>query len=100
MTVYNLGISVSYDRVLSISTQLGSEVCHRYHEHKAVCPPNLCLDLFTTAAVDNIDHIPSSTTAKDSFHSTGISSFQDSSADNPGTAGEWINIRAAARRPS
>ena len=29
--------------------------------------------LFTVAAVDNIDYIPSATTAKDSFHGTGIS---------------------------
>lgn len=57
-----------------------------------MCPPNLCLGLFTTAAVDNIDHNPSSTTAKDSFHGTGISLFQHSSADNPGTARERINI--------
>ena len=42
-TLYNLGISVSYDRVLSISTQLGNEVCRRYHEDKAMCPPNLRL---------------------------------------------------------
>lgn len=57
-----------------------------------MCPPNLCLGLFTTAAVDNIDHNPSSTTAKDSFHGTGISLFQHSSADNPGTVRERINI--------
>lgn len=57
-----------------------------------MCPLNLCLGLFTTAAVDNIDHNPSSTTAKDSFHGTGISLFQHSSADNPGTARERINI--------
>lgn len=42
--------------------------------------------------MDNIDHNPSSTTAKDSFHGTGISLFQHSSADNPGTARERINI--------
>ncbi|KAI8487001.1 hypothetical protein Bbelb_352610 [Branchiostoma belcheri] len=35
-----------------------------------------CRVLFTTAAVDNIDHNPSSTTAKDSFHGTAISLLQ------------------------
>ena len=53
---------------------------------------NLRLGLFSTAAVDNIDHNPSSTTAKDSFHGTGISLFQHSSAANPGTAQERISI--------
>ena len=32
--------------------------------------------LFTTSAVDNIDHNPSSTTSKSSFPGTGISLFQ------------------------
>ena len=32
--------------------------------------------LFTVGALDNLDHNPSSTTAKDSFHGTGISLFQ------------------------
>ena len=32
--------------------------------------------VFTTAAVDNIDHNPSSTTAPDSLHGAGISLFQ------------------------
>ncbi|VDI47352.1 Hypothetical predicted protein, partial [Mytilus galloprovincialis] len=40
--------------------------------------------LFTTAAVDNIDHNPSSTTAKTSFHGTGISIFQHPSDDISG----------------
>ena len=41
-----------------------------------VCPPELKERLFTTAAVDNIDYNPSSTTASGSFHGTGISLFQ------------------------
>lgn len=40
--------------------------------------------LFTVAAVDNLDHNPSSTTAKDSFHGTGISLFQQPTVDNTG----------------
>ena len=38
--------------------------------------------LFTTAAVDNIDHNPSSTTAKGSLHGTGISLFQHPSENS------------------
>ena len=68
--MHTLGLSVSYDRVLSISTDLGNAVCRRYQKENVVCPCNLRLNLFTTAAVDDNDHNPSSTTAQDSFHGT------------------------------
>lgn len=75
-TLFSLGLSISYDRVLELSTDLGNEVCRFYESEKAVCPPKLRGKLFTTAAVDNIDHNPSSTSSHDSFHGTGISLFQ------------------------
>ena len=93
--LHNLGISISYDRVLAISTDLGNEVCFRYTDESAVCPSNLRLHLFTTAAVDNIDHNPTSTTAHDSFHGTGISLFQHPSAENPGKTRAPIDISHA-----
>lgn len=75
-TLFNLGLCISYDRVLNISTELGDKICYHYEQEKAVCPPELKGGLFTSAAVDNIDHNPSSTTSRDSFHGTGISLFQ------------------------
>jgi hypothetical protein len=75
-TLFDLGLCISYDRVLDISTELGTRICYHYEVEKAVCPPQLKGGLFTTAAVDNIDHNPSSTSAHDSFHGTGISLFQ------------------------
>ncbi|XP_014664507.1 PREDICTED: uncharacterized protein LOC106806883 [Priapulus caudatus] len=75
-TLFDLGLCISYDRVLDISTELGNKICQYYEVEKAVCPPQLKGGLFTTAAVDNIDHNPSSTSAYDSFHGTGISLFQ------------------------
>ena len=77
--LYDLGMSVSYDRVLAISTAMGNTVSARFEEEHVVCPPKLCFSLFTTSAVDNIDHNPSSTMAKGSLHGTGISLFQHSS---------------------
>ena len=74
--LFELGLSISYDRVMSISTILGNNLCHQFEMEKTVCPPKLKGELFTTAAIDNIDHNPSSTTAQDSFHGTGISVFQ------------------------
>lgn len=74
--LFELGLCISYDRVMNISTSLGNNLCHHFEMEKAVCPPKLKGQLFTTAAIDNIDHNPSSTTAQDSFHGTGISIFQ------------------------
>ena len=61
-------------------------MCKYYNEKKVVCPPHLKGQLFTTAAVDNIDYNPSSTTANGSFHGTGISLFQHPMDAKPGTS--------------
>ena len=82
--LFNLGLCISYDRVLDISTALGNTVCHNYEMQAAVCPPNLKAGLFSTSAIDNIDHNPSSTSAHDSFHGTGISIFQHRDDSNTG----------------
>ena len=74
--LFDLGLSVSYDRVLEISTDAGTEICKHYDQLNAVCPPQLKKGGFTTAAVDNINHQTSSTTANNSFNGTGISIFQ------------------------
>ena len=71
-TLFDLGLCISYDRVLQIQPDIANGVCQRHEMEKVVCPPNMRRGLFTIAAVDNIDHYPSSATAKDSFHGTGI----------------------------
>ena len=70
---YNLGLCVSYDRLMDISTDLANEVIAQYEEDGVVCPLKLLEGVFTCGAVDNIDHNPSAMTAKDSFHGTAIS---------------------------
>ena len=82
--LFQLGLSVSYDRVLTISTCVANGLTEQYTEHGVVCPPALRKNLYTTAAVDNIDHNPSATTAKDSFHGTGISLFQFRKSNSTG----------------
>ncbi len=69
----HLGIAVSYKRVMEISTTVGNKVLSQYAAEGTVYPPSLKKNLFTTAAVDNIDHNPRSTTAEGSFHGMGIS---------------------------
>ena len=66
-TLYSLGISVSYGRVMELSTKMGNKVLSHYAEQRLVCAPSLKLNLFTTGGFDNIDHNPSSTTEEDSF---------------------------------
>ena len=48
--------------------------------------------VFTTAAVDNIDHNPISKTAEESFRGTGISLFQHPTKSNHGL--EQFSIEA------
>ena len=74
--LFNLGLSISYDRVLRLSAEMGNSECQHFHMEQVVCPPIMQGSEFTTAAVDNIDHNPSATTAKDSLHGTGISLVQ------------------------
>ncbi len=93
--MFDLGLSVSCDRVLEISTAMGNRVCEQYHSDAVVCPPNLLQGSFTTAAVDNIDHNTSSTTATSSFHGTGISIFQHPSEHNSGVDRRQHHILAS-----
>ena len=80
--LFQFGLSISYHRVLEISTQLGEAVVELHLSEGVICPSVLRKGLFTTAAVDNIDHNPSSTTSKSSFHGTGISIFQHLSGND------------------
>ena len=89
--LYNLGLSISNDRVLELSTDMGNSVCAHFESEGVVCPPKL-LKVFTTAAVDNIDHNPSSVTAQGAFHGTGISLFQHPTSVAPGEEREVVSI--------
>ncbi|KAG1695324.1 hypothetical protein GQR58_006635 [Nymphon striatum] len=89
-----LGISVSYDRIIELGDLLSDAVCKRFGEEGLVCPSQLRKGLFTVGALDNIDYNPSSTTAKDSFHGTGISIFQFPTATNPGKCSYPIVVQS------
>lgn len=73
---YSMGLSISYDRLLGISSDVAQTVCSKYESEGVVCPPKLVKNIFTTGAVDNIDHNPSSSTSSSSFHGTAISMVQ------------------------
>ena len=82
--LHDHGMSISYDRVLAISAQLGYATVSKYMEEGVVCPPVLRKGLFTTVVMDNTDHNSSANTATTSFHGTSISVFQHPATDNHG----------------
>ncbi|KAJ8364285.1 hypothetical protein SKAU_G00131160 [Synaphobranchus kaupii] len=86
------GLCISYDRVLEVSAQLGDAAVRIYVKDGVVCPPILRRRLFTTCAMDNIDHNPSATTATTSFHGTSISIFQHPTPDNKGEEREPLKL--------
>ena len=63
-----------------------------------VCPSSLRKNVFTTMAVDNIAHNPSSATVAGSFHGTAISVVQHPSAVREGTELEQPAFFSTARK--
>ena len=90
-----MGHSMSYDRILQLENQLATSVCELTKEIGLVCPVHLRHGLFTTGALDNLDHNPSCTTAKDSFHGTGISLFQFPTESNEGYPQDIVTLPSA-----
>ena len=80
--------------MLELLTDIRNSVCVRFKLEGVVCPPKLLKRVFTTAAVDNIDHNPSSVTVQGAFHGTGISLFQHSTSDAPGEEREVVGIES------
>ena len=82
--LYSLGLCSSYSRIRQVTTAMANSVCSQFETENIVCPPQLYTDLFTTGAVDNIDHNTSSRNAKDSFHGTAISLTQHPTTETAG----------------
>jgi hypothetical protein len=81
-TLCKMVLSVTYDRVLCMFADLANSAINHFEAIGAVCPQSLKLGLFTTSAVDNIDHDSTLTSAQTSFHGTGISLFQHPDVHN------------------
>ena len=82
--LYQMGISISYNRVIELEEWIATSVCERFEEDSVVVPAILRKGLFNVGALDNIDHNPSSTTAVNAFHGCGMSLFQFPTKANPG----------------
>jgi hypothetical protein len=98
--LHDHGLSISYDRVLEVSATLGDAAVSKYEAEGVVCPNILRKGLFTTSAMDNIDHNPSATTATTSFHGTSISIFQHPTAQNEGILQEPCRIDCKVKKIS
>jgi hypothetical protein len=70
------GLSIPYGQVLEISVQFGDAAVEQFIDEGVVCPSTLRKSLFTTAAMDNIDHNPSARSATTLFQGTSIFFFQ------------------------
>ena len=93
-----IGLSISYTQVLELSTILENDIFHQCEEHKVVCPLLLRKNVFTTAAIDNIDHSPSYPSAEDSFHGTGTSLFQHVTEEEPGVVQLKKSIQSSKKK--
>jgi hypothetical protein len=93
--LHDLGLSVSYTRVLQLESWLATAVCENFQEKGVVVPTQMKRGLFTASALDNLDHNPSSTTASGSFHGTGISMFQFLISSNLGEKQNAIRLALA-----
>lgn len=83
--LYQMGVSVSYQRIVELEDMMACSVSERFIEDGVVAPACLRKGVFTVGALDNLDHNPSSNTAASSFHGTGISVFQLTTKEaNPG----------------
>ena len=51
-----LGLNITNNHVSEIQEQAMIQEIKRFHEMGLVCPKNLKSNVFTTAAIDNIDH--------------------------------------------
>lgn len=99
-----MGLSISYSRVMDIERALATKVCEKYIQDDCVCPPSLTKGIFTTAAIDNIDHNPSSSSANYSFHGTGISLIQHFNHHHSEESKQYVTLEKSdfsnKRKPS
>ena len=70
---HELGLSISYKRTLQLASNIAHKASEKYHKEGVVCPAHLPKGAFTTSALDNLDHDPSSTMSNWSFHGTALS---------------------------
>ena len=79
-----LGISISYDRILQLESLLTRSLCEQFKKDNIVCPQQRRKKNVTDGAIDNLDHNSSSATPQGSIHGTEISIIQHPTTENQG----------------
>ena len=74
--LHERGLCISYDRLRTITVDIANSIIAHFESQGVVAPVQAKQGIFTTFALDNIDHNPSSTTCRSSFHGTSISMVQ------------------------
>jgi hypothetical protein len=93
--LHTYGLSVSYKKVSTIEVNIAQAIADQIkNTNDVVCPTNLRGSIFTVAALDNLDHNPTSRTATTSFHGTGISIFQFPTLETPGFIQERLQVNS------
>ena len=82
--LFQLGICVSYDRILSIAKSLYKTLRNIFGYHKIFLPTDLKKGCFTVSGKDNIDKNAIANLAQSHVHGTGISLFQLLDLENQG----------------
>ena len=82
--LFHLGISISYDRVLSITKSCYEVLCRNSVQRNIFLPTNLKKGCFVVLVKDNVDKNASLNLTKSHYHGTSISLFQFSEWENQG----------------
>ena len=80
--LHQMGISVSYDKVMQIEEWLATAVCGRF-EDGVVAPTILRKGLFTVGALDNLDHNPTATKPQHLSMALALVCFNSQARRNP-----------------
>lgn len=81
---HELGLSVSYGRVMEVKQAIARAVCKRHAEDGVVLPTNLRSNVFVTYDMDNLDNRNTGNFSQDEFHGTALSATNHLSCENQG----------------
>ena len=82
--LFEIGICISYNRILSITKSLYEALHNTFGHYKIFLPASLKKGCFTVSTKDSIDKNATANLVQSHFHGTGISLFQLLDHENQG----------------
>ena len=95
---FNLGMCISYPRILSITKSIYEALCKSYARHGIFLPSNLKKGCFVILIKDNIDKNASAHLVHSHYHGTSISLLQFPDAGNQGESLDNFDYIDAAHK--